>query len=276
MPIEALLLALGAAFLHAVWNLALARAPDTHAAIAVVMLIGGAALLPLATLDWRLEAEALPWIGASSLAELLYFALLATAYARTDMSITYPIARGSAPVFVLAGGLLVLGIPVTGGQVVGVILAAAGIMLVRDLRGPGSGREVALALAIGITIATYTLLDRQGIAHASPLAYGGVVILVPGVVYALMVARRGGWQRLWAAASRAVVICGFLAGLAYAAVLAALAMAPPAAVAVVRESSIIMAAAMAALFLGERIGASRWAGSLVVVVGVAFVVLATG
>lgn len=276
MPIEALLLALGAAFLHAIWNLALARARDTHAAIAVVMLVGGASLLPLAALDWRLEAEALPWIGASTLAELVYFALLATAYARTDMSITYPIARGSAPVFVLAGGLLVLGIPVTSGQIVGVILAAVGIMLVRDLRGPGSGREVGLALAIGITIATYTLLDRQGIAHASPLAYGGVVILVPGVVYALVVARRGGIGRLVAAATPTMVVAGVLSGLTYAGVLAALAMAPPAAVAVVRESSIIMAAALAALFLGERIGASRWAGSLVVVVGVALVVLAKG
>lgn len=276
MPIEALLLALAAAFLHAVWNLVLVRAPDTHAAIAVVMLIGGAALLPLATLDWRLEAEALPWIGASSVAELAYFALLATAYGRSDMSITYPIARGSSPVFVLFGGLVLLGIPITGGQVAGVLLVGVGVLLVRDVRRAAGRREVGLALAIGVAIATYTLLDRQGIAHADPLSYGGLVILLPGVVYALMVARRGGWQRLWAAASRAVVICGFLAGLAYAAVLAALAVAPPAAVAVVRETSVIMAAVMATLLLGERIRPSRWAGSLVVVVGVAFVVLARG
>ena len=82
MPATALILALSGAFVHAAWNLALAGEPDVHAATAVAVVAGVVLLAPVALADWRLEADAWPYVAASAALELLYLALLATAYAR--------------------------------------------------------------------------------------------------------------------------------------------------------------------------------------------------
>jgi drug/metabolite transporter (DMT)-like permease len=271
MPPEALALALGAAFLHATWNLTLARARDTHAAIGIAMLIGGIALLPIALLRWRIEPEALPYLAASCVAELVYFALLATAYGRSGLSLTYAIARGSAPVLVLIGGFVVLGIEITPWQAGGVVLVGIGVLLVRGLRAPAAIADVGLALLIALVIATYTLLDREGVRHADPFAYASILLIVPGGAYLLVLARRGGRVRLGAALTPSIAYGGVAAGATYTAVLFALTLAPPASVTAVRESSIVMATALAAVILRESVSSSRWLGSLVVVAGVALV-----
>jgi sugar phosphate isomerase/epimerase len=106
MPVDALALALAAAFVHAAWNLLLSGSEDTHSATAVALLTGAIVFAPVAAITWRLEHSAWPYIAASSSLELLYLVLLATAYATAAMGFVYPIARGSAPVLVLvAGGL---------------------------------------------------------------------------------------------------------------------------------------------------------------------------
>src|SRR5215210_1933368 len=107
MPLSALSLALAAAFLHALWNLLLARARDTQAATAVALLVAVAAFAPAAAQTWRVEPSVWPYLVASSCLELAYFALLAFAYGRAEMSLVYPLARGSAPVLVLVGTGLV-------------------------------------------------------------------------------------------------------------------------------------------------------------------------
>ena len=101
MPLEAVAIVLAAAFLHALWNLLLASAPDTSAAIAVATAAGALITLPIAIARWRLEADALPWVAGSAALELAYFVLLARAYAHADLSLVYPVARGLSPVLVL-------------------------------------------------------------------------------------------------------------------------------------------------------------------------------
>ncbi|MEA2622333.1 MAG: hypothetical protein QOH61_1243, partial [Chloroflexota bacterium] len=96
MPPLALALALGAAVLHATWNLLLARSRDSDASLAVAMVVGPAVLLPFALLRWRVEPEAVPFVVVSAALELTYFALLAWAYRRAELSLIYPIARGLA------------------------------------------------------------------------------------------------------------------------------------------------------------------------------------
>ena len=108
MPLDALALALGAAALHALWNLLLAREEDTEAASAIALLALVATLVVPAALTWRVHADAVPFIAASAALELAYVALLATAYRRYELSLVYPVARGLAPVlallFVVAAG----------------------------------------------------------------------------------------------------------------------------------------------------------------------------
>ena len=101
MPLDALALALGAAGLHALWNLLLARERDTEGASAVALLTLVAVLMLPAALTWRVDAAAVPFIVGSAALELAYVALLAAAYRRYELSLVYPVARGLAPVLAL-------------------------------------------------------------------------------------------------------------------------------------------------------------------------------
>jgi drug/metabolite transporter (DMT)-like permease len=270
VPPLALGLALTAAVLHASWNLALARSRDPQAATAVAMLAGSAFLLPFALLDWRVEAAAWPFIAASAALELIYFAALAAAYQRADLSLVYPISRGAAPVIVLVVSALVLGVATSAGQVAGVALVAAGVVLVRGVARVGrrEAGHVALALAIGGLIAGYTLVDKEGLRFANPLPYLVLIILPPAVVYALVLWRLRGRAVLRDAVHRVTVAGGVAIVGAYGLVLMALALAPAAAVSATRESSVVIATLLAGPLLGERVGVRRLAGSVVVVTGV--------
>jgi drug/metabolite transporter (DMT)-like permease len=268
MPASALALALGAAVLHAFWNLVLARAPDIEAATAVALAAGVIAFAPVAALAWEAEPEVWPYLVITSLLQLAYFVLLTAAYDRAELSFVYPIARGSAPVLVLLVGVLVLDDSATAAQVGGVLLVAAGVLLVRGIRPQGGAVDLVLALSIAACIASYTLVDKRGIEHASPIVYQEVSMILPAVVFlAFAIARRGRQ-----AVRRAVDVAPVLAGLAtfgaYVLVLAALSRAPAAPVAAVRETSVVIATALAVPLLHERVGAARLAGAAVVVAGV--------
>jgi multidrug transporter EmrE-like cation transporter len=142
MTTTALLLALAAAVVHAVWNVLLARARDPHAATAVALLTAEVVFAVPALLAWRMDRAVWPYIIASGALQLVYFALLVTAYRLLPLSVVYPVSRGLAPVLVLLLGVLVLGHATWIGQVLGVCLVGAGILLVRGLR-PTAGAGVA-------------------------------------------------------------------------------------------------------------------------------------
>src|ERR1043166_6921831 len=101
MPADALALALGAAALHALWNLLLARESDTEAATAVAVGSLVVVLVIPAALTWRVEGAAFPFIAGSAALELAYVGLLAAAYRRFELSLVYPVARRPAPVLAL-------------------------------------------------------------------------------------------------------------------------------------------------------------------------------
>jgi drug/metabolite transporter (DMT)-like permease len=273
MPISALLLALAAAAVHATWNLLLSGQDDTHSASAVALVFGTLVFAPVALLTWRVESAALPYIAASSALELLYMALLATAYSVAAMSFIYPIARGSAPVLVLIGGAVAVGATVSVLGAVGVIVVALGIVLVRGVTSAGRPRDLALALAVGTCIAGYTLVDKHGITHAAPISYLEVVFGVTALVYLASVWRVRGGEALRSAVNRSTLLAGLGFFGAYALTLAALRLAPAASVAAVRESSVVMATAVLAVSGRETIGAERLVGAVAVVVGIALISL---
>ncbi len=189
MPASALALALGAAFLHAFWNILIARAPDIEATTAVALVVGVVAFAPIAALAWEAEREVWPFLVVTSLLQLTYFALLTTAYGRAELSFVYPIARGSAPVLVLLGGIALLAEAASAAQVGGVLLVALGVLLVRGIRGPAALGDLALALAIGVCIAAYTLLDQRGVEYASPIVYQELSMIPVAIVFLVYVAR---------------------------------------------------------------------------------------
>ena len=273
MPISALLLALAAAVVHATWNLLLADERDTHSAAAVALVAGTVVFVPVSLIGWRLDSAAVPYVAASSALELAYLALLATGYSLAAMSFVYPIARGSAPVLVLAAGVITVGATVSPLAAGGVIVVAIGIVLVRGVSASGRPRDLALALAVGACIAGYTLVDKHGIVHAAPITYLVLVLGVPAIVYALGVWRVRGRAALRAAVNPSTVLAGVGMFSAYALALAALRLAPAASVAAVRESSVVMATAFLAITGREQIGVERLAGAIAVVVGIALISL---
>ncbi|MBV9606053.1 MAG: EamA family transporter [Solirubrobacterales bacterium] len=273
MPISALLLALAAAVVHATWNLLLSGTEDTHSATAVALVVGTLVFLPVAVLRWRFGSAAWPYVAASSTLELVYLVLLATAYSVAAMGFVYPIARGSAPVLVLIAGAVVSGTRVSGLAALGVVSVAAGIILVRGLSDAGRPRDLGLALSVGVCIAAYTLVDKHGIARASPLAYLEAVFGLTALVYVLGVFRVRGGPALRAAVSRRTVLAGVGFFGSYALVLAALRLAPAASVSAVRESSVVMAAAALAIGGREPLGPARFVGAVAVVAGIALISL---
>jgi drug/metabolite transporter (DMT)-like permease len=263
----ALGLALLAAISHASWNLLVARTSDTHLTTAVAIVSGVVVFAPIAALVWQVPPQALPFIAASAALELLYFALLARAYQSTDLSVIYPLARGSAPVMVL----------IVGGarsplQLFGVLLVAAGTLLVRGLKASKRSRDLVIGLAIGACIAAYTLVDQRGVQLANPVAYLEAVMVVPAIVYAAFVTK-GSPKLVRGAVTPGAIVAGALMFGAYGLTLAALQLAPAAAVSAVRETSVVIAVALARWTLREAVGSARLLGAVSVAAGVAAVAL---
>jgi drug/metabolite transporter (DMT)-like permease len=268
MPLDALALALGAAALHALWNLLLARESDTEAASAVALLALVATLVLPAALTWRVEGAAVPFIAGSAGLELVYVALLAAAYRRFELSLVYPVARGLAPVLALLIVIAAGGARPSALGIVGVLGVALGVLLVRGLGASVGG--LAVGAVIASAIAGYTVVDRYGIAHAAAGPYLLLVMLGPALVYPLAV----GPRRVWAALGPSTVTVGAASASAYLLVLLALRLASAPAVAAVRETSVVLATAAAAFLLRERVGAARVAGAVLVAAGVALLALA--
>jgi drug/metabolite transporter (DMT)-like permease len=248
-----------------VWNLLLAGARDSHAFAVVVLLVGALVGAPVAVFFWDFHAAVWPYLLASSALELAYFGLLAFAYTHAELSVVYPLARGLAPVLVLAGAIVFTGADTSARQVGGVALVGAGILLVRGVRG---GRGAWLAVLIACTIASYTVVDKHGVAHASPVAYLEVMSAFTGLAYASIFVAFRGVRGLRAEVGWKSVGAGVGTFAAYACVLAALQLASAASVAAVRESGVLVATALAAIFLHERVTPWRAGGAVLVVAGV--------
>ncbi|HST25259.1 MAG TPA: EamA family transporter [Gaiellaceae bacterium] len=273
MPASAFGLALAAAFIHALWNVLLARRKDTQAATAVALVVAVVVFAPVTAATWDARAGVWPFVVVSSCLQLLYFVLLAAAYRRVSLSVVYPLARGAAPVLVLLIGVVALGKSSSWGQASGVVLVGAGILLVRGLQRDSEVGAVTFGLAIAATIAGYTLIDKHGITHASPISYLELTILMPAIVYASAIAKLKGLDALRAELQPSTFVAGVATFGAYALVLAALARASAASVAAVRETSVVIAALLAAAVLKERVSPARLLGAGCVAAGVALLSL---
>jgi drug/metabolite transporter (DMT)-like permease len=273
LSLAALALALAAALLHAGWNVAVGGRKDPEAASAALALIAPVLFVIPAVLTWRVEADAVPLILASVVLHFAYFAGLAAAYARADVSVVYPVARGLGPVVVLVVGASVLGAAASLGQAAGVVLVAAGVVLVRGVRGDVNARDLALALFVAVCIGGYTLVDNEGVEHAAPLPYLWLVLTGVAVLYVPLALRLRGRAALRGELRPAAVVNAGAAFGAYGLVLAALTLAPAAAVAAVRESSVVFAALLARATLKEAVGPARLAGTVAVAAGVALIAL---
>lgn len=274
MSTTALILVLSSAALHATWNALVAGARDTHATTAVALTAGVLVFAIPAAITWDVDAAAWPYIVASAALELTYFALLAAVYGRADYTFAYPVARGVAPVLVLAISVAFLGAEIGALAAIGVLAVTGGVLLVRGVGGRGADvASLALAIGVGACIAGYTLVDDHGVRHAEPIPYFEAVLLLSAVPYVAAVLYARGAPALRAAVDRRSVPAGAAMVTAYVLILAALERAEAAPVAALRETSVVMAAAGAALAGRERVPAPRLLGAGLVMAGVAAIAL---
>jgi uncharacterized membrane protein len=266
----ALALALGAAVLHAGWNVLLAGSRDTAAATGGLLVWGVVLLAPFAVVFGDVSSAAVPFIAASAALELAYFVLLARAYRGGSVSVIYPVARGVAPTLVLVVGVLGLGRGVGWLAGVGVLAVSVGVLLlglgglVADsaTNSPRARRDLGFGLAIAAVIAAYTLVDAEAVEHADPVAYLALVIAPCALLFPAVLGQRPDLTVRTALTAAATLG-------AYLLVLAALQLAPPAPVAATRESSIVIATLLAAAFLHESLTPAKLTGALTVTAGVA-------
>lgn len=316
MPPGVFVLVLVVAVLHVAWNTLLKTSGDTLRTAERAMIVGVAAFAPFVLIGWLavgrpgLEPQTIALGILSGFLEAAYFVCLAEAYRRGDLSVVYPIARGTAPVLSVALGVVVLGERLAPTGVVGVVALLAGILLVqRPWRVVGairahiarsrSGREgepddapsgaivgaAEFAMLTGVTIAAYSAVDAVGARQAPVWLYASVafpVCAVALVAWVRLVARRPG--RGMSPAEGTVAAPWLRAGAAgtisigaYGLILVAYTLAPLTAIAPLRESSVVIASAWGAIRMGEaadaRDRARRLAGAGLVLLGAVLLAL---
>ena len=283
MPLAALVLVLGAAVCHSSWNL-LVKSDARRLEIQSGALIVGAVLCSPVLLMYPLSSVSrVAWgvILLSGLLETAYVFALSAAYGAGDLSLVYPVARGTPPLLVVPLAIVFLGERPSWQGLAGIGLVVLGICA--SHAGPAAGhgpgqpnrRALGLALLTGVFTAGYSLVNKVGV-HLVPVPL--YALLVFGVDAALISLVR--WVRGGLAAPRVgdapwgrTVVVGVLMMAAYLAVLAAMAQAPVSYVVAAREVSVVVAAVLGALVLGERHSAARVAGAAVIFTGLVLLAL---
>jgi drug/metabolite transporter (DMT)-like permease len=286
MTLNSLLLILGSACLHVVVHVALKKAQDRAAFVwwmllwatilylPILLVFGG----PVPLLGWAL-------LLLSSVFEAGYFIAIAKAYRGGDLSIVYPLARGTAPALLLIWSAAILREPVRIGGVAGILLIAAGLYLINLPRLGAWGEPLRAlgkpgprwALLAGLSTSLYTAIDKVGIGYVSPLLYTYLAVCVTTLWVTLVTLREVKWEGLrreLRSSRGTTVLAGFLTLAAYAIILITMRMGTPASYAgAVREVSVVLGAAYGVLVLKEGGTYMRILGAALVAGGVAMIAL---
>lgn len=266
-------LVLAAAVFHAVWNAVVKNSGDRLISMAFIMGVGGVLALPVVFVVPLPHADAWPFLIASVAIHMVYNLALVRAYAIGDLSFIYPVARGSAPLFVAVFAALLVNETQSTSETIAILIICAGILslsLTGHRRAVGK-KPLLYALAIGIMISLYTVTDGSGArASGNAISYIAWLFLLecqPIIIIALW-RRWGRIRRNTARVWRAGVAGGLIANIAYGLVIWAMSLAPMAHVSALRETSVIVAALIGTRLLGETGGTSRVAAAAVVALGV--------
>ena len=271
---------IAAAVAHAGWNLFAKRVPDggplfiwltgaASAAIGVPL-----AVITVLVLDQPPKPVWLLAAGVSGMLHLTYFILLQRGYAVGDLSVVYPLARGSGPLLAVLAAVLLLGERPGVLPLIGAAAVVAGILVIGGLGAGGltNSAGALYGLATGLLIAGYTLWDAHAV---TTLAVPPVVLLAGTMLWEAILMSPVAWARrerlpaLWRTQWRPAVAVAVLSILAYLLVLFAMRLAPVSMVAPARELSIVFGSLAAWLILGEPNPRRRVTGAIVVVAGVA-------
>lgn len=272
MTASVFFLVLCAAALHAGWNAIVKGASDRFVAAVGICLAAALIAAPILPFVRQPLAASWPYLVASMVLQTIYYSLVAATYNRADMSVAYPVMRGTAPLIVALVSARAFGEVLPGPGWIGVALISGGILSMAVLGRHGSRAGLGLALLNACVIAAYTLNDGWGArASGAPVGYTLWLSLLtaPPVLVVALRLRGPAVLRQVAARWRDGLIGGAGTMTAYGVALWAMTLAPVAVVAALRETSILFATAISALVLGERVGPSRIAAAGIIAAGAA-------
>jgi len=267
----ALSLILVSAVVHAIVNILTKRADDKYAmrlligVFSAIFVAPALFFVPLPTGAWW-------FLGGTALVHALYELLLVKSYESAAFSAVYPVARGSGPVFTAIGAILVLGEHPPALQLAGIVMVCGGVIAIgiSHRATEGALKGIGFALATGLTIGTYTLIDASGVrAVANPFSYvlwffvaHGFCVLAtaPGIRGRAVVMEA---RRQW----KLGMLLGALSITTYGAAMLAFRFGATAQIAALRETSVLFGTALAMSFLGEHMTIRRWIAAAVIAAG---------
>lgn len=262
--------------LHAVWNALVKSGRDRTATMALVIASSAIPWLPLVFILPAPAPESWPFLVASTVIHVFYFAFLINGYRYGDLSQIYPIARGMAPALVAAGAWAWASEALAPMEGAGVLLVCLGIVSLAWRRAgfAGDNRALLFALLTGLSIAAYIVVDGLGVRQAGmAISYIAWLFVLQGTVMALI----GAWlrrERLRATFEGNWIgglVGGCLASVSYGVAIWAMSVGSLAHIAVLRETSVLVAAVIGTRLLGEPFGRQRVIAAAVVACGAVLV-----
>lgn len=277
MPIMVFAVVMLAALLHASWNAVVKSGPDKL--LTTIMVTTAAAGLSAALIPFLTQPapSSFPFAAVSALFQIIYFLLVARTYQVADMSQTYPLMRGTAPLIVAVVSVFRMDEALSLFAWIGVMAICLGIFIIALGSTLKDRRGMRLALLNALVIAGYTLIDGLGVRKSgAPAAYTLWVFLLTGVPLALwaVTARRSAFVPYLGHHWRLGIAGGIGTTASYGLALWAMTVAPIAVVAALRETSIVFAALIAGLVLREPIGPRRVVSACIIAGGAAILRLA--
>ncbi|MCA0433821.1 MAG: DMT family transporter [Proteobacteria bacterium] len=273
METTVFLAVLFAAFLHAAWNVQIKLNLDRFLALFLLQILMGVFGIGI-LLVLGLPGEAgYPYAFISGIVHTGYNLFLARSYRHGDLSLVYPMARGAAPLLTLIGTFIFSHDVPSPLAIAGIVVLIGGLLAAAFSgmrRRSADGATVFYALGTAVFIAVYTVVDGLGgRVSGTPIAYAGLVFVFDAAMLLVTVLAVRGTSAvrdvlpMW----KAGLIGGGASSIAYAVVIWAMAQAPIATVAALRETSIIFALLMSAKYLKETLTPARIAGGLLIVAG---------
>jgi drug/metabolite transporter (DMT)-like permease len=272
-PLVVVLLVLLAAILHACWNALVKIGGDRLMSTAMIALLSGVVVLPILPFVAPPAPASWPFIFGSVVIHFGYYYGLSRMYESGDFSLVYPLARGLSPLLVAIAAAAIGGEALDGLQLLGVSLVSLGIVSLMFGRGwPRGDHRTALLFAgfTCLTIASYSLCDGFGVRRAqSSLGYIVWLFAIDSLPFLLFAwTRRRGLLLAYIRRHWPVGLGGAsMSALAYGIVIWAMGHSAMAGVVSLRETSVIFAAAIGALFMGESFGRWRILAAVIVAAG---------
>jgi uncharacterized membrane protein len=279
MDLTAFALVVAAACLHPLWNLAVKRVSGNLGVLWLGLGVAGIVLAPfaLSSASGSFDPAGLAYMVASGLVQAAYVGLLAAGYRRGELSVVYPLARGTgvAGTAVLAG-FVVEGVSALGALGIGCVCLGIVLLGLWELRRPAQARSCLLALLVGATITAYSVVDKLGVGLVSPVVYlaGQTAVLVLALAPFVLLCCRQECREAWRNHKRTSLWVGLGSTATYLLVLAAFRQANASYVVATRELSIAVAVVLGVTVLREPLTGAKTLSTVAIVVGVILVKVA--